>query len=84
MHLEVVTRAITRLLINVSPGSMKFAAGQRVHAAAAAGMASTRFISFRPAVGSYTAARQLSWEQETSGKPLNEPLSWSARTPQLK
>jgi hypothetical protein len=23
----------------------------------------------RPAVDSYTAARQLSWEQETSGKP---------------
>jgi hypothetical protein len=26
---------------------------------------------------SYTAARLLSWEQEISGKPLNEPLSWS-------
>jgi hypothetical protein len=48
MHLEAVSRGeIRRLLINVSPGSMKFAAGQRVHAAAAAGMASTRFISFR-------------------------------------
>jgi hypothetical protein len=78
MHLEAVTRGeIRRLLINDSPGSMKFAAGHCVLVAAAAGMAST----FRLAVGSYTAARQLSWEQETSGKPLNEPLSWSARTP---
>jgi hypothetical protein len=47
MHPEAVTRCeIRRLLINVSPGSMKFAAGQCVLVAAAAGMASTRFISF--------------------------------------